>query len=119
MLKVGDALLLLDANGVIADAVVTRVIALEGARTAEGIGPGSPLADVQRAYGPPTWKRDQCSISATFESRPGLLVQVAIPDGGSDAYTCQDIRRFATGSDFSRFPRGSTVGWIAADLGSG
>lgn len=112
----GDAVLLLDANGVIAEAVVTRVNALEGARTAEGIGRGSALADVQRAYGAPTWRRAQCAVSAAFASRPGLVVDIAVPEGSSGAYTCLDIRRFASGSDFSRFPRGSTVAAVAAEL---
>ena len=118
-LKAGGAVLLLDANGVIPDAVVIRVVALSGARTAEGIGPGSTLADVQRAYGAPTWQRDQCSVGAAFESRPGLVVHISIPESGGDAYTCEDIRRFAAGRDFTRFPRGSTVGWIAAELDAG
>ena len=113
---IGNAVLLLDANGVIADAVVTRVTALEGARTAEGIGRGSSLADAQRAYGPPTWRRDQCAVNAAFDSRPGLVIDIAVPEGGSDAFTCADIRRFASGTDFSRFPRGSTVAAVAAEL---
>jgi hypothetical protein len=114
--KLGDAVLLLDVSGVMADAVVTRVTALDGARTAEGIGAGSPLTDVARAYGVPTWRRDQCGVSAAFASRPGLVVHIAVPESASDAYTCEDIRRFATGNDFARFPRGSTVAWIAAEL---
>ena len=114
--KLGDAPLLLDASGTMADAVVIRITALSGARTAQGIGPGSALADVLRAYGPPTWRRDQCAVDATFESRPGLVVHVTFPENGSDAYTCEDIRRFGTGNDFSHFPRGAKVGWIAAEL---
>jgi hypothetical protein len=114
--KLGDAVLLLDANGVIADAVVTRVAALEGARTAEGIGPGSPLADVQHAYGAPTWRREQCAVAAAFASHPGLVIDIAIPESGGDAYTCADIRHFASGTDFSHFPRGSTVATVAAEL---
>lgn len=114
--KLGDALLLMDASGTMADAVIVRITALSGARTSEGIGPGSSLADVEHAYGAPTWRRDQCGVDAIFSSRPGLVVHTTVPDNGSDAYTCEDIRRFGTGNDFSRFPRGATVGWIAAEL---
>lgn len=114
--KLGNALLLLDASGTMADAVVVRITALSGARTAEGIGPGSPLADVRRAYGVPNWRRDQCAVDALFDSRPGLVVHTTFPDNGSDAYTCEDIHRFGTGDDFSHFPRGATVGWIATEL---
>ena len=115
--KLGNALLLLDASGTMADAVVVRITAVSGARTAEGIGPGSSLADVTRAYGVPTWRRDQCAVDAIFDSRPGLVVHTTFPDNGSDAYTCEDIHRFGTGQDFSHFPRGATVGWIATELG--
>lgn len=114
--KLGNALLLMDASGTMADAVVIRITAVSGARTTEGIGPGSSLAEAQRAYGAPTWRRDQCAVDALFDSRPGLVIHTTFPDNGSDAYTCEDIRRFGTGSDFSHFPRGATVGWIAAEL---
>ena len=114
--KLGNALLLMDASGTMADAVIIRIAAVSGARTSEGIGPGSSLAEVQRAYGAPTWRRDQCAVDAIFDSRPGLVVHTTFPDNGSDAYTCEDIRRFGTGGDFSHFPRGATVGWIAAEL---
>ena len=114
--RLGKALLLLDASGTNTDAVVVRITALSGARTPEGIGPGSSLADVRRTYGVPTWRRDQCAVDAIFDSHPGLVVHTTFPENGSDAYTCEDIRRFGTGDDFSHFPRGATVGWIAAEL---
>ena len=118
-LRIGDALLLLEANGVIPDAVVTRVTALNGARTSEGIGSGSLLADAVRAFGTPIWRRDQCAVGAAFASRPGLVIRIAIPEGRSDAWTCEEIRRFGTGPDFSRFPKGSTVGSVSAELDAG
>lgn len=116
--KMDGALLLIDASGVIPEAVVTRITALDGARTAEGIGHGSLLADAQRSYGVPTWRRDQCAVDVVFASRPGLLFHLAIADGAPAAYTCEDIRRFATGVDFRRFPEGSTIAWVAAELAS-
>lgn len=116
--KIDGALLLIDASGVIPEAVVTRITALDGARTAEGIGHGSLLADAQRSYGVPIWRRDQCAVDVVFASRPGLLFHLSIADGGPAAYTCEDIRRFATGVDFMRFPPGSTVAWVAAELTS-
>ena len=118
-LKMGGALFIIDASGVIPEAVVTRITAIDVARTAEGIGRGSPLADVQRAYGVPTWRRDQCAVDAVFASRPGLVIHVVVATGGPGAYTCEDLRRFASGADFSRFPQGSSVGWVAAELTSG
>ena len=33
----------------------------------------------------------------------------------SDAVTCNDMRRLAYGDDFSHFPRGARVSWIAIE----
>jgi len=59
-----------------------------------------------------------CRPGVAFASRPGLLFHLAIADGAPAAYTCEDIRRFATGVDFRRFPEGSTIAWVAAELAS-
>lgn len=112
----GKALVIADLDGVTDESVVTRVAALDHAKSADGIGAGSPLANVRRAYGAPTWRRYQCSVDALFDTRPGLVVRVALPEEGSDAVTCNDMRRLAEGSDFSKFPRGSRVMWIATEL---
>lgn len=117
--RLGDALVVADMAGMTSDDVVSRVIAIEGARTAEGIGPGSSLAELQRAYGAPTWRRNQCTVDAAFDSHPGLVARITVAsmDRGV-AVTCGDIRRYGDGNDFSRFPRGSRVEWIAAELGA-
>lgn len=115
--QLGGALVVADVSGTGADAMVTRVAAFDRARTAEGIGPGSPLADVERAYGAPSWRRQQCAVDALFASTPGLVVRTAVPEDGSDAWSCDAIRRLGTGDDFSRFPKGSRVSWIAVELG--
>ena len=114
--RLGDAIVVADLAGMTADDVVSRVVVIDGARTAEGIGPGSPLAAVQHAYGAPLWRRNQCTVDASFESRPGLLLRISIPEGGR-VYNCSDIRRFAASDDYSRFPRGAHVEWVAAELG--
>lgn len=115
--RLGDALVVAELGGMTADDVVSRVIAIEGARTAEGIGPGSSLAEVRRAYGAPTWRRNQCTVDAAFDSRPGLVVRIAV-SATAGAASCDDIRRYGDGPDFSRFPRGSRVEWVAAELGA-
>jgi hypothetical protein len=114
--RLGDALVVADLAGMTADDVVSRVVVIDGGRTAEGVGPGSPLADVQRAYGAPIWRRNQCTVDAAFASRPGLLLRVAVPQGGR-VYNCADIRRFAASDDYSRFPHSARVEWVAAELG--
>lgn len=116
--RLGRALVVADVNGVREGDMVTRVVAFDDAKTAEGIGPGSTLASVSRAYGTPTWQRSQCSVDARFESAPKLLIRIALPEDGSDAWSCDAIRKLGTGKDFSHFPRGSRVSWIATELGA-
>ena len=116
--RMGSALLLLDASGTSIDDVVARIIGLSGVRTAEGVGPGSPVADAARAYGEPTWTREQCGVTAGFASHLGLAVHVDLAGAGGDI-TCDEIHKFATGTDFSHFPRGSKIAWISAELGEG
>ena len=115
--KLGDAVVVAELGGMTADDVVSRVIAVSGARTAEGIGPGSSLAELQRAYGAPTWRRNQCTVDAAFDSRPGLVARIAVASSGGAA-SCAEVRHYGDGPDFSRFPRGSRVEWIAAELGA-
>ena len=116
--RLGRALVVADVNGVREGDMVTRVVAFDNAKTAEGIGPGSSLAAVYRAYGAPTWQRSQCSVDARFESTPNLVIRIALPEEGSDAWTCDAIRKLGTGKDFSHFPRDSRVSWIATELGA-
>jgi len=114
--KMGTAVLLVDATGTTPDDVVSRIIGLSGVRTAEGIGPGSQLADAARAYGEPSWSRDQCGVTSNFASRLGLAVHVDLASAGGDV-TCDQLHEFATGTDFSHFPRGTRIAWISAELG--
>ena len=112
----GKALVIADVDSMAEGAVVTRVAAFDRAKTADGIGPGSSLAEVRRVFGVPVWRRYQCSVDALFDTKPNLVVRVALPEEGSDAVTCNDMRRLAQGPDFSNFPRGSRVMWIATEL---
>lgn len=116
--RMGSALLLLDASGTTIDDVVTRIIGLSGVRTAEGVGPGSLVADAARAYGEPSWTREQCGVTAGFASHLGLAVHVDLAGAGGDI-TCDELHQFATGTDFSHFPRGTRIAWISAELGEG
>ena len=115
--KLGSAVLLLDASGMTIDDIVTRITGLSGVRTAEGVGPGSPLADAGRAYGEPSWTRDQCGVTAGFPSHLGLSVHVDLAGAGD--VTCDELRQFATGNDFTHFPRGTRIAWISTELGEG
>lgn len=113
--RVGTAVLLLDASGTTSSDVVTRIVGLRGVRTADGIGPGSTLAEVGRAYGEPTWTRDQCGVTAGFATHRWLSVHVDLAGVGGDV-TCDQLREFASGSDFSHFPRGTKIASISTEL---
>ena len=117
-LRMGSALLLLDASGLTIDDVVTRITGVSGVHTAEGVGPGSLLADAGRAFGEPTWTREQCGVTAGFASHLGLAIHVDLAGAGGDV-TCDELHQFATGTDFSHFPRGTRIAWISTELGEG
>jgi hypothetical protein len=112
----GKALLIVDLDGTTEEAQVKRVIAFDHAQTAEKIGAGTPVAKLQSAYGVPTWRKGQCSVDALFATKPGLVFRIALPEEGSDAVTCTDMRRLGYGDDFSHFPRGARVSSVAAEL---
>jgi hypothetical protein len=112
----GKALLIVDLDGTTEEAQVKRIIAFDHAQTAEKIGPGSSLAQLHSAYGVPTWRKGQCSVDALFAAKPGLVFRIALPEEGSDAVTCTDMRRLGYGDDFSHFPRGARVSSVAAEL---
>jgi hypothetical protein len=112
----GKALLLVDLDGTTEEATVKRVIAFDHAQTTEKIGAGTSLAKLQSAYGVPTWRKGQCSVDALFATKPGLAFRIALPEEGSDAVTCTDMRRLGYGDDFSHFPRGARVSSVAAEL---
>jgi len=112
----GKALLIADLDGTTEEAQVKRVIAFDHAQTAEKIGVGTSVAKLQSAYGVPTWRKGQCSVDALFATKPGLVFRIALPEEGSDAVTCTDMRRLGYGDDFSHFPRGARVSSVAAEL---
>jgi hypothetical protein len=112
----GRALLIVDLDGTTEEAQVTRVIVFDHAQTAEKIGAGSSLAALQRAYGVPTWRKGQCSVDALFATKPGLAFRIALPEEGSDAVSCTEMRRLGYGDDFSHFPNGARVSSVAAEL---
>ena len=51
----------------------------EGPRTAEGLGVGSTLGDLERAYGAPGASEPGCVLRVWFTSRPGLAFRMRFP----------------------------------------
>ena len=62
------------------DAVVNRVeLSGPGPRTAEGLGVGSTLAQLQNAYGTPQASESDCVLMIWFDTRPGLNFRLEYP----------------------------------------
>jgi hypothetical protein len=71
--------------------VVNLRISHPGARTAEGVGPGSTLGDLMRAYGPARFAEAECVLYATFERAEGLFFRLRLPR----PFECTDVTRLA------------------------
>jgi hypothetical protein len=52
-----------------------------GPRTAEGLGVGSTLAQLQSAYGQPGASESDCELRVWFTARPGLAFHMEYPPG--------------------------------------
>ena len=106
----GGAIAELALQDTLASSAVTHVSVLPlgpvHARTAEGVGPGSTLADLARAYGEPRITVDQCRLYATFARTGGLMFELPLRNG----LTCSDVERLAESRD--RVPRETRVGSV-------
>ena len=71
--------------------VVNLRISHPRARTAEGVGPGSTLGDLVRAYGPARFDEAECVLYATFERAEGLSFRLWLPR----PFECTDVTRLA------------------------
>jgi hypothetical protein len=71
--------------------VVNLRISHPRARTAEGVGPGSTLGDLVRAYGPARFDEAECVLYATFGRAEGLSFWLWLPR----PFECTDVTRLA------------------------
>jgi|SRR5690349_22375853 len=84
-----------------AKAVVYRVlIADSSARTVEGIGPGSRLSEMIRAWGLPKLGAAECSLYAWFDARPHLSWIMEFPS----KWDCGRLERFVADSTADHLP---------------
>jgi hypothetical protein len=74
-----------------ASRVVNARVSHPRARTAEGVGPGSTLGDLVRAYGPARIDEAECVLYATFERAEGLSFRLWLPR----RFECTDVTRLA------------------------
>lgn len=80
--RVGGATVTAYANDSSAGAVLNRIeLVGRGPRTAEGVGVGSTLAELERRYGAPQASESDCLLQVWFDARPGLGFRMAHPTG--------------------------------------
>ena len=53
----------------------------QGPRTAESVGVGSTLAELERRCGAPQASESNCLLQVWFDARPGLAFRMAHPSG--------------------------------------
>lgn len=78
--RVGGATVTGFASDSSPDAIVNRVeLSGPGPRTADGLGVGSTLGQLQSAYGPPQASESDCVLMVWFDTRPGLSFHMEYP----------------------------------------
>ncbi|HMA39607.1 MAG TPA: hypothetical protein VKP10_05985 [Gemmatimonadales bacterium] len=78
--RVGGATVTGFASDSSPDAIVNRVeLTGPGPRTAEGLGVGSTLGQLQSAYGVPQASESDCVLMVWFDTRPGLNFHLEYP----------------------------------------
>lgn len=92
VVQLGGAIVELTFEDTLASSrLVNLRISHPAARTAEGVGTGSTLGDLVRAYGRARFAEAECALYATFERAEGLSFRLRLPS----PFECTDVTRLA------------------------
>jgi hypothetical protein len=87
-LRVANALVRVLVDDTLPTSAIDRLLSSDStARTAQGIGPRSTLAALDRAHGPLRFQIAECAIHASAPRRPGMSWILALPHG----WDCSDL----------------------------
>lgn len=77
--RLGEVLVVADLRGTTDTSTVYRLFTDDSAaRTVEGFGPGTLVADIRRFWGDGTLAEAECVLFASFPTHPGLVWRLAI-----------------------------------------
>ena len=115
-LRVGAAALVVHFADTLPGSEIVRVATLDGgARTAEGIGLGTPAPALAAAYPALELVALPCAIWARMPGEPRLRINLSPPESHSDAWECGALRALAARNDIGALPRDTRVGDIVIE----
>jgi hypothetical protein len=110
-----DAVVTAELDSTLATSRVRAVTVEHGsARTPEGLGPGSTLGEMTRAWGAPRLIEGECVIEAAFPGREGLVWRLSIPGRPN----CAQVGEIARANAADRLPPETMVSRVT-QVGSG
>jgi hypothetical protein len=113
LVRLGRMVVQLDLADTLRQSKVTAIRIADGAaRTPAGVGPGSSISELTRAYGPPQLAEAECVLYATFERAPGLSFRLDLPG----QWDCAEVAQMGSARTAARLPPQTRVAQLIVYL---